>query len=66
MFRCCEALKDIKALENWNVSNKANIRSMFVDCKSLSNYKPLDKWKLEKEKIKEMFSVFIKLHILKS
>ena len=39
---------------------------MFASCKSLSNFKPLEKLNLEKDKIKEMYSVFVKLKILKS
>ena len=46
MFNGCSLLSDIKPIENWNVSNGTDFRSIFNDCLLLSNIKPLEKLKL--------------------
>ena len=43
-----------KALEKWNVSNGNDFRSMFSKCSSLSDIKPLEKWKLSKSLLKNI------------
>ena len=43
MFRYCE-IKDIKSLENWNVSNGVNFEGIFFNCLSLNDIKPLENW----------------------
>ena len=48
MFCGCSSLSDIKALENWNVSNGNNFQSMFYGCSSLSDIKALKNWKISK------------------
>ena len=47
MFSNCSSLSDIRALENWDVSNGNNFSYMFSGCKSLSNVK-IEKWDLSK------------------
>ena len=44
MFLECSSLKDIKALENWNVSNNNNFECMFGECSSLKDIKALEQW----------------------
>ena len=44
MFKGCSSLKDIKALQNWNVSEGNNFTGMLIDCYSLSDISPLLKW----------------------
>jgi surface protein len=44
MFSHCSSLLDIKALENWNVSNVNNFSYMFNNCSSLSEIKALQNW----------------------
>ena len=45
-----ESLSDIKALENWNVSNGKYFLYMFSSCKSLSDIKPLENWNVSNDK----------------
>ena len=40
MFKGCEFLSDIKALENWKVSKGSNFYHMFSGCKSLEDKTP--------------------------
>ena len=44
MFFGCSSLSDIKALQNWKVSNGNNFRFMFSGCSSLSDIKALQNW----------------------
>ena len=46
MFCDCSLLKDIKPLENWNVSNCKDFSSMFEGCSLLDNIKPLENWNI--------------------
>ena len=54
MFAGCPSLNDIKALENWNVSNGTNFSEMFYGCSSLNDIKPLENWKLSENNFKSM------------
>ena len=44
MFYNCSSLKDIKPLENWNVSNYKYFSYMFYNCSLLKDIKPLENW----------------------
>ena len=48
MFYGCISLIDIKALQNWNVSNGNNFSRMFWGCKSLKDIKELQNWNTSK------------------
>ena len=53
----CKSLSDIKALENWDISNGTNFSNMFCDCKSLSDIKPLENWNVSNGiNFEDMFS----------
>lgn len=44
LFNGCRGLKDIRALEKWNVSNAKNFGQMFKDCRSLEDISALQNW----------------------
>ena len=44
MFNECSSLKDVKPLENWNVSNGNYFSGMFCECASLKEIKALENW----------------------
>ena len=44
MFNECYTLKDLKALQNWDVSNGNIFECMFAGCSSLSDIKSLEKF----------------------
>ena len=46
MFSGCHKLADIKALENWNVTNCLDFTEMFEECYKLENIEPLNNWKV--------------------
>jgi len=46
MFGGCSSLSDIKALQNWNVSDGKNFYGIFQGCPSLLEVKILQKWNL--------------------
>ena len=41
MFSYCQKLADIKALENWKVTNCLDFKEMFEGCNELENIEPL-------------------------
>ena len=54
MFGWCTLLSDIKALQNWNVSNGNNFQGMFYECSSLSDIKALQNWNISNNHFKYM------------
>ena len=44
MFSGCSSLSNIKALQNWNVSNGNNFSFIFSECSSLLDIKELENW----------------------
>jgi len=54
MFFSCFALKNIKPLENWNVSKGTNFSKMFTNCSSLKDIKPTKKWKISQSLLNDI------------
>ena len=44
MFIYCQALQNINALKNWNVSNGTAFLCMFDNCQALQNINALQNW----------------------
>ena len=50
-------ISDLKAIQNWNVSNGKYFSYMFDRCSSLSNVKPIQNWNVSNGKdFSSMFS----------
>ena len=54
MFLGCSSLSDIKALQNWNVSNENYYIGMLRGCPLLSDIKVLENWNLSNWKNNSM------------
>lgn len=56
LFNGCYGLKDIRALEKWNVSNATSFGQMFKGCRSLEDISALQNWNTANVKtMAEMF-----------
>ena len=55
----CSSLSDIKALQNWNVSNGKNFNFMFYGCFSILDIKVLQNWNISNgNDYNDMFNQF--------
>lgn len=56
LFNGCRGLKDIRALEKWNVSNATSFGQMFMSCTSLEDISALQNWNTAKvQNMSQMF-----------
>lgn len=62
LFNGCSGLKDIRALEKWNVSNVNSLGQMFKGCRSLEDISALQNWNTAKvQNMSQMFYLCKKL-----
>ena len=56
MFYCCEKLKSVGDLSDWNVSNVEDISFMFYKCKQLKSVGDLSNWNVSN--VKNVYCMF--------